>query len=238
VIGVIFTLAGTLGSDNGLYRVAIQLLVSDLYRERSERPDGRVIDAIVRNLHPSASPDGGAVELLEALFPQSPREPGLATRFSAIARDLVEEHFQPYEDARALLARLKELHVPLGVLGEGWSAVEHRKARMLELDGAPVVAGGRSPAAFAAMAEALHLPSDAIWFVGREPRDIAAAHAAGFRTVWLNRTGSAYPAGLVRPEHTIGRLEAVLGIISRPYMHAAMLMSGLVDSFERRRSSP
>jgi FMN phosphatase YigB (HAD superfamily) len=239
VIGVAFSLSGTLGSDNGLYRAAIERLVSDLYHERSEAPDGRLIEAIVQNLPPAIGrPGDGRLAMIDALFPQTKAEPSLEARFRIIARDLVQHHFQPYGDALNVLAELKELRVPHAILSDGWSAVEQQKAAMLNFRGSVIVGehlegrtDGRSLAAFAAASGALQLPADRVWFVGRDPRrDIALAHAAGFRTVWLNRSGRAYPAGLPKPDHTIARLDALLHVIGRPYMRAAMIMSGLLDT--------
>jgi FMN phosphatase YigB (HAD superfamily) len=246
VIGVAFSLAGTLGSENGLYGAAIERLVSDLYAERSEAPDGRLIRAIVQTLPASIRrPDGGGLDLLCRLFPHDKAEASLAARFRFIARDLVERHFQPHGDAVELLRALRELNIPVAFLSDGWSAIEHRKAELLDFSGPLIVTeqleccpDGRSLTAFAAVAGALQLPSDRIWFVGRDPRrDIVPAHAAGFQTVWLNRSGRAYPSGLPRPNHIIGRLERLLPIIGGEYMRAVMQLTSLIEPPARRTGS-
>jgi FMN hydrolase / 5-amino-6-(5-phospho-D-ribitylamino)uracil phosphatase len=63
--------------------------------------------------------------------------------------------------------------------------------------------GAAKPArrCFEQLAAQLALQSDAIAYVGDDPLlDVAAAHAAGCHTVWINRRGAAWPAELAAPD--------------------------------------
>jgi FMN phosphatase YigB (HAD superfamily) len=234
VIGVAFGLSGTLGSDNGLYRAAIEHLIAGLYCERSEEPNGRVISAILKELPPGQRrPSADVLSLVAELFPEATVKASIEDRLRSIARDLVKRYFQPFPDALTTIKLLDEMQVPHAILGDDRRAVELSKAEMLgvsrklvAMQDAEWSPDGRSLEAFATLAKTLQLPSDLIFFVGRDPhRDIAPAHAAGFRTVWLNRSTRSFPRGIPRPDHTIARLDAIFRVISRPYTRAAMYLS-------------
>jgi putative hydrolase of the HAD superfamily len=69
------------------------------------------------------------------------------------------------------------------------------------------------PEIFTRAAEKLGLGVDECAFVGDHPaNDIAGAHAAGMRTVWLKKYLPWPPSLALVPDHTIIRIEELLGI--------------------------
>jgi FMN hydrolase / 5-amino-6-(5-phospho-D-ribitylamino)uracil phosphatase len=71
------------------------------------------------------------------------------------------------------------------------------------------------PRTYVALAEALTLDPAEILFVGDEPHaDVLGPRAAGMPTVWVNRSGASWPAGLPAADATvthIGELVTLLG---------------------------
>jgi putative hydrolase of the HAD superfamily len=71
------------------------------------------------------------------------------------------------------------------------------------------------PRAYSSLAAALTLAPSEILFVGDEPQaDVVGPRAAGMRTVWVNRLGAEWPAGLPRADASIvhiGQLAELLG---------------------------
>jgi putative hydrolase of the HAD superfamily len=198
MIGAVFAL-GALGNDDGLYAAAFRRLTSELSQERSTEAGGRVVDIL--------------------------------DRFGAAAVSLVERHFAPYDDVAETLSHLRELQIPCAILSDGWSGVDRRKAEAVRfhgriLFGEDLPGGtGRSVSAFAALAAAMGLPADRLWFVGADPRrDIAPARAAGLCTVWLNRSAESYPRDVAPPDHTIARLQQFLDLLSGPYTQWALAL--------------
>jgi FMN phosphatase YigB (HAD superfamily) len=232
MMGVVFALSGTLGTDGGLYPAALELFLSELTQERSIRTNGRDLEALVGRIGPALERDPGSLqEIVELVHPEAMSGLTVMARFRVTALGLVSRYFTPFEDVAATLAELRGLRVPQAALTEGWSGVDHAKAHHAGFTGTVIPAeeipggDGRSLSAFAFVARTLQLPADRLWFVGSDPRrDIAPARAAGFQTVWLNRDRTVYPAGVAQPDHTIRALHEFLGIISEPYMKSALTL--------------
>jgi FMN phosphatase YigB (HAD superfamily) len=232
MIGVVFALSGTLGTDDGLYRAALSQFLNELTQERSTSANGRVVDELVDRIAPALerSPENFA-EIARLVRPEAMSHRTVEARFRLAALGLVSSYFRPFEDVARTLAELRELNVPQAVLTEGWSAIDHAKARHTGFSGHVLAAeemlggDGRSLSAFATVAQTLRLPADRLWFVGSDPRrDIAPARAVGFQTVWINRDRIIYPSGVAQPDHTIRVLDEFLGIISEPYMKSALTL--------------
>jgi FMN phosphatase YigB (HAD superfamily) len=232
MLGVVFALGGTLGSDDGLYAAAFRGVVRELIDEGSialdERDFGELVERVGSTREGCRSGLNALVPLLRAGALSAPT---LIARFRMIAVELVPRYFRIFDDVGATLEELHELGVPQAVVAEGWSGIDHAKARFATFEGAVFPAedapGGdsRSLSTFALIAAKLRLPADRLWFVGAQPeRDIAPARAAGFQTVWLNRDGATYPSYVARPDHTIGRLEEFLALIGEPYTKSALAL--------------
>jgi 2-haloalkanoic acid dehalogenase type II len=78
--------------------------------------------------------------------------------------------------------------------------------------------GAAKPArlCFERLAEGLGVAPGALWYVGDDPYlDVAAARAAGLGTVWMNRTGEPWPAGIAPADLAVadlGALAQALGV--------------------------
>jgi FMN phosphatase YigB (HAD superfamily) len=224
MMGIVFALSGTLGTDDGLAPAALRRLIEELSIEGLLASDGRAADEC-------SSPN----DVLSLLREDAMSVSVLAARYRMTAIELVPRHFRAFDDAAPTLSELRALGIPQAVLGDGLSGVDHAQAELAgfrdKVLPAEDFAGGdaRSVSAFAATASALHLPADRIWFVGAEPRaDVAPARAAGFQTVWLNRTGAAYPEGVAPADHIIRDLRALLELIAEPYMRSAFMLRHLM----------
>jgi len=244
MMGIVFALSGTLGTDDGLYPAALRHLLSELSVEGALVAEGGTTDESERRIGAVVEQRSSALNAVLSLLREgAPSAPVLAARYRMTAIGLVPQYFKAFDDAGPTLAELRTLGIPQAVLGDGWSGVDHAKAQLAGFGDtvlpAEDLAGGdaRSISAFAATAAALHLPADRIWFVGAEPRlDIAPARAAGFQTVWLNRSGATYPGEVAQPDHTIQELPALLGLIGEPYMRSAFMLRDLMRTALQYRS--
>lgn len=71
------------------------------------------------------------------------------------------------------------------------------------------------PRAYSALAEALTLDPSEILFVGDEPQhDVAGPRSAGMKTVWVNRSGQAWPAELPAADHVIADFRELVTLLT------------------------
>lgn len=69
--------------------------------------------------------------------------------------------------------------------------------------------------AYESLARALTLPPAAILFVGDEPHaDVAGPRAVGMQTVWVNRGGGAWPAGLPPSDARVADLDELVTLLT------------------------
>jgi putative hydrolase of the HAD superfamily len=118
--------------------------------------------------------------------------------------------------ATALIDRLVASGLRVGIVSNGMEASRRALARGLGLDRrvgtllSSERAGVRKPDAriFELGAAELEVPADRCWFVGDHPvNDVAGAHAAGMRALWL-RGFHDWPAGL-EPRTAIASLAEI-----------------------------
>lgn len=62
-----------------------------------------------------------------------------------------------------------------------------------------------------------HGPVDAseVYLVSGNPFDIAGAGAAGLGTIWVDRGGKGWCDGLGKPQHVVGSLEEIVGLVRK-----------------------
>jgi putative hydrolase of the HAD superfamily len=71
------------------------------------------------------------------------------------------------------------------------------------------------PRIFAMLLEAAGVPAQGAVHVGDDPEaDVEGARRAGVRPVWLNRSGSPWPAAITAPEHTISSLAGLVSLLA------------------------
>ena len=73
-----------------------------------------------------------------------------------------------------------------------------------------------SPRVYQLAVDRLGVPATAIGFVSSNGWDAAGAKAFGFRTFWVNRGGAPFDPLGVAPDHVIGSLADLPGLVSRP----------------------
>jgi 2-haloacid dehalogenase len=73
-----------------------------------------------------------------------------------------------------------------------------------------------SPRVYQLAVDRLGVPATAIGFVSSNGWDAAGAKAFGFRTFWVNRGGAPFDPLGVAPDHVIGSLADLPGLLSRP----------------------
>jgi len=145
----------------------------------------------------------------------------LAADLDTAFRARIRSHCPPFADAVPALERLSNIY-RLAVLTNGPIDVQLAKlsASGLERFFSVVVAssevgyGKPDPRLFTAALDRLRVDRTDAVAIGDSPeRDVAGAHAAGIRCVWLNRERSASPASL-RPDFEIGSLDELPDLFS------------------------
>lgn len=120
-------------------------------------------------------------------------------------------------DVRPALARLKRTYT-LASLSNGnadLGRIGLEDAFALSLNARQIGAGKPDRRSFEHLARALGVAAHQILYVGDDPwLDVEASRAAGYRSAWMNRRASPWPAGLAPAELTVrdcGELAERLG---------------------------
>jgi len=125
---------------------------------------------------------------------------------------------QPYDDVTPVLRRLRQDYL-LAALSNGNADVfrlEMGELFHFAVSAADVGIGKPDPAMFRAACRQAGVTTDEAVHVGDSPEhDIAGARAAGIRSVWVNRTGSPWPAGHAPPDTEITDLWALPALLAR-----------------------
>jgi putative hydrolase of the HAD superfamily len=119
-----------------------------------------------------------------------------------------------------MLRDMAARQVPLGILSNGWTQLQHIKAWLINFPG-PVLASEEIGAwkpdvrAFAIALERLSMTAMTTLYVGDEPKvDIAGAHAAGMPAAWADLEGNTYPENVVAPDFTVTALLEIPRLVS------------------------
>jgi FMN phosphatase YigB (HAD superfamily) len=234
MIGVAFALHETFGMANGTERIAFERAVYQFARRRGVDIDLAAVERIARiDGAALASPARLAEAFSTALGPTLLRATDairLEALFRMTAASAVVERFVPFDDVAPALRKIAEMQVPRVALSGGWPTIDQRKADRVGFDGPIVFAqdlgvAARTPAAFAAVADALQLPADRIWFVASDAQsEILPAAAAGLRTIWVNRNGAEFPPGRTAPDATIGSFAELFDVLREPYTRGLLAL--------------
>ena len=223
----------TLGIDNKLERVAFLRLL-ELLISVGGKPLGSLqqetvaIDELLALQRSDAFSIGEAVErFCAARLPHTDVAPYVST-YKQFAIAGVEQFVIPMPGARAMLQTLRRMGVRTAILTNGWSPLQECKAARIGFDG-PVVVSETigvqkpAPAAFEALAKALGVQADELWYVGDNPgADVAGSIAAGLKGVWLDAEEVAYPAELTPPSAVIHSLDALPALLEANRGSAAL----------------
>jgi 2-haloalkanoic acid dehalogenase type II len=124
---------------------------------------------------------------------------------------------RPYAEVAGALAALRPRFTLVSVTN-GNAQVEQTPLRDcfdLSLTAAEVGAARPDPAIFHAASDRTGVPLQAFVHVGDDPlRDVAAARALGLPTVWVNRDGREWPAGVARADVEADSLTRLVELLS------------------------
>jgi putative hydrolase of the HAD superfamily len=85
----------------------------------------------------------------------------------------------------------------------------------VNLSAGPLGCAKPDPRAYSALSAALTLEPSQILFVGDEPHaDVVGPRAAGMHTVWVNRLGAEWPAGLPRADASVTHIGELAGLLA------------------------
>jgi HAD superfamily hydrolase (TIGR01549 family) len=224
-VGVGFDFDHTLGLDNGLERRAYVRLAEELGVPIAlqNHANAALVDGLLAQFRADQLSLEGAVDAFVAALGVA-RATGRAAhgkRYRDICYQLVDELVRPLDGAPELLAELADAGVRTAILTNGWSPLQQLKIKRAvgNFPGAILVSdqiGTLKPSAdaFKSLADTLGCAHADVWYVGDNPViDIAGAHAAGMRSVWLDWEGQGYPAELPPPGARIHRLLDLLPVV-------------------------
>lgn len=220
MVGIGFDFDHTLGIDNKLERIAFLRLLERVIAEGGHAlgtlaQESDRVDAILKDQRAGGCSIDAAVRGFVA-------ERGVAAGdayvdiYKTMCLAMVDDVVVPMPHTRTTLAALRARGTPVAILTNGWNPLQTAKAQRVGFTG-PIVASADigiqkpDPRAFEALACALALPPERIWYVGDDPSaDIAGALATGMRAAWLDAEGRTYPADLPPPTRRITTLEELL----------------------------
>jgi HAD superfamily hydrolase (TIGR01509 family) len=135
--------------------------------------------------------------------------------FRARSLALAPERVRPMPGALEMLRDLAARRVPLGMLSNGWTQLQHLKAWLINFPG-PVLASEEIGAwkpdarAFEIALTRFSMNARTTVYVGDEPRvDVAGAQAVGMFAAWADLERKAYPADMPRPDFRVTELSQV-----------------------------
>jgi putative hydrolase of the HAD superfamily len=231
VRGIGFDLDHTLAIDNRLERVAFLRLLETLLSEggRAVGTLSDEIDAIDELLTRQRRGEFSIDEAVRRFVIQRQVEP---TRqqvawFRRYAVEMVDEFVIPLPGVTQTLRALRERGITVAVLTNGWNPLQARKAERAGFAG-PILVSSEievqkpAPRAFDLLLGALGTDAEHAWYVGDSPHsDVAGAHAAGIRAVWINWERKSYPDELAPPEATISQFDQLLELLPAAAIGAA-----------------
>jgi 2-haloacid dehalogenase len=131
-------------------------------------------------------------------------------------------HLAPFPDVKDALARLRGIE--LAILSNGAppmlqdlvanTGVAALIPHVLSVDEVRIYKP--APKVYQLAVERLGVPAKAIGFVSSNGWDAAGAKAFGFRTFWVNRAGAPTDPLGVAPDHVLGSLADLPGLVAHP----------------------
>jgi HAD superfamily hydrolase (TIGR01509 family) len=226
VAGIGFDLDHTLAIDNGLERVAFLHLLGVVLGEGGQSvgtfgDELACIDGVLEHQRAGEFSIEEAVRRFVAAHGVEPQESHVRY-FRQMAVNMVGEFVVPLPGVGSMLEALRVRGIEVAVLSNGWNPLQAQKAQAAGFAGRVLVSselGVQKPAqaAFTALVTALGTAPEQTWYVGDDPRsDVAGAHAAGLRAIWINWERKPFPAELRPPDRTIEEFEELLQSLPSP----------------------
>jgi HAD superfamily hydrolase (TIGR01509 family) len=210
---VMFDFDHTLGIDNKLEEVVLRELAASYC---STQPDDEAVrEVLVRFRSGSAPVDEAVADGLRAWGCPDRNLQHAVKAFRARSLALAPERVRPMPGALEMLRDLAARRVPLGMLSNGWTQLQHLKAWLINFPG-PVLASEEIGAwkpdarAFEIALTRFSMNARTTVYVGDEPRvDVAGAQAVGMFAAWADLERKAYPADMPRPDFRVTELSQV-----------------------------
>jgi putative hydrolase of the HAD superfamily len=220
VNAVLFDFDHTLGVDNKLeFGVLREIAATFCEREPSDDQIQAVLDRV--RYSPVALDQALGDGLRELGCPPEKLAAAIAT-FRNRALELAPRWIRPMPGAAEMLAALKTRGFELGILSNGWTELQHRKAELIGFPG-PVLASEEIGAwkpdirAFQIALQRFSMSAPTTIYVGDNPTvDVVGAKAAGLRAVWADLEDVKYPERIPTPDATITALEQLSALLDTP----------------------
>jgi FMN phosphatase YigB (HAD superfamily) len=211
VNAVLFDFDHTLGIDNKLEEEVLRDLAAVYCAAPPSTADIGAVLARFR-YEPVTLDEAIAAGLVSWGCPQDEAAAGVAA-FRARCLALAPKRVEPLPGAGVMLRALHGRGLPVGILSNGWTQLQHLKARLIGFPG-PVLSSEEIGAwkpdvkAFDIALSRFSMIVSSTMYVGDNPEvDIAGAKAAGLLAAWVDWESEPYPAGLAPPDLTVTRLD-------------------------------
>lgn len=214
---VLFDFDHTLGIDNKLEELVLRELILSYCRTA---PGDDAVRDVLRRFR-----TGG--ETMEAAIGQALQSCGCLDRnvehavraFRQQALALAPEKVRAMPGAREMLRELTARQVPIGILSNGWTQLQHLKAWLINFPG-PVLASEEIGAwkpdvrAFTIALDRFSMDAAATLYVGDDPVvDVAGAKSAGMPAAWADLEGKTYPDSARPPDFTVTALSEIAALV-------------------------
>ncbi|MBV9055208.1 MAG: HAD family hydrolase [Candidatus Eremiobacteraeota bacterium] len=226
ITGIGFDLDHTLAIDNTLERVAFERLLEAVLAQGG-RTCGTLtdeldaIDELLRHQRRGDFSVDDAVRRFVSTHGVTPEQRHVAA-FRETALGLIDDLVIPLPNVRSTLEALGERGIAMAVLTNGWNPMQVRKARRAGFAGPVLVSseiGVQKPAAaaFETLLRTLGSAPERSCYVGDDPHgDVAGAHAAGMRAIWVDWEHKTFPSEVAPPDMTVHQFDELLGIVGAP----------------------
>lgn len=217
ITAVLFDFDHTLGVDQHLEFDVL----TELAREAcGQTPPREAVDAALARFRTGSAPlDATVVDAFRSWGCPESKLARIADDFRTRALLEAPQRVRPVEGAPELLNALKERGVPIGILTNGWTALQHLKADLIDFPGPTIVSEEigvwkPDPRAFLIAASRLHVEPSTTLYVGDEPAtDVAGAKAAGMLAALVVSDDKNDALKDPRPDFVIRSLPQLLDIL-------------------------
>jgi len=208
ITAVLFDFDHTLGTDGKLEEEALREIAS---ADCQTVPSDEDVQAVLRRFRyePGVPLKTAVEDGLRSWGCPKDRLAAGAAAFRIRSLELAPARVKPMPGAPQMLAQLAAQRLPLGILSNGWTQLQHLKAEIIGFPG-PVLASDEIGAwkpeakAFEIALARFSMKTQTTIYVGDNPQvDVAGAKAAGLLTAWANLEGASYPQGVTRPDFAI-----------------------------------
>ena len=214
IVAVLFDFDHTLGVDHRLEERVLRIIAD---RRCLTPPDDEAVTSALRRFRAEDVP---LAIMLHDAFESWGYRGDVVAEYKAECLQLVAASITPMPGAIETLNALQDAGLVVGILSNGWTELQRAKAASIGFDGPVIVSeeiGAWKPdrRAFDIACRQLHVELARSIYVGDSPTaDVAGSKNAGMVAVWAQLEKQPYPEGIIKPDHTITRLDELPDICS------------------------